>query len=205
MESETNKKRDKAATKQKLVEAAGRVILRDGFGGIGINSIAAEAGVDKVLIYRYFGGLDGLLKTYVAQKDYYSSINEEPVNGIEGALKYAEDIFTGQLKSILADKELQEILLWELSGKNNIATDLASKREAAGIHILKKIKKILPPHNNIDISAYSALIIGGIYYLALRSRTADVFNGIDLTSNRGWHRIEKAITGMLTLIKNGKD
>ena len=49
-------------TKERLVEAAERVLARDGHGGVGVNAVAAECGVDKVLIYRYFGGLPQLLQ-----------------------------------------------------------------------------------------------------------------------------------------------
>jgi len=56
--------RDSTKTKERLLEAVDDVLARDGFNGLGINALAREAGVDKVLIYRYFGGLSGLLKAY---------------------------------------------------------------------------------------------------------------------------------------------
>ena len=49
--------RDREATKARILGAVGVVLARDGFGAVGVNAIAKEAGVDKVLIYRYFGGL----------------------------------------------------------------------------------------------------------------------------------------------------
>ncbi|RJF88756.1 TetR/AcrR family transcriptional regulator [Oleomonas cavernae] len=51
--------RDRAATQARLVAAAGNVLARDGFAALGVNRIAVEAGCDKVLIYRYFGGWKG--------------------------------------------------------------------------------------------------------------------------------------------------
>ena len=41
-----------------LIEAVSTIITEEGFSKIGINKIARTAGCDKVLIYRYFGGLD---------------------------------------------------------------------------------------------------------------------------------------------------
>ena len=192
--------RDKEATKKKLLDSVGKVILRDGFAGIGVNSIAKEAGVDKVLIYRYFDGLDGLLKAYAAQKDYYNKpIDEEPAN-IGTVFLSAEKLLKGQLKHILADKELQEILLWELNTKNDVTISIAQNREKTGTAFIDKISKLVD-FEKFDLPAYSALIIGGIYYLTLRSRTADVFNGIDLTSEEGWERIGNAISSLLKLLK----
>ena len=43
--------RDRGQTQQILIGAVGRVLAKDGFVGLGINTIAREAGVDKVLIY----------------------------------------------------------------------------------------------------------------------------------------------------------
>ena len=48
-------------TEKKLLEAVSYIIENDGFTKIGVNRIANQAGCDKVLIYRYFGGLDRLL------------------------------------------------------------------------------------------------------------------------------------------------
>ncbi len=53
--------RDKEATKQRLIDAVGKILAERGFQNIGVNAIAKEAGVDKVLIYRYFDSLEGLL------------------------------------------------------------------------------------------------------------------------------------------------
>ena len=65
--------RDRAATEERILAAVGEVLARDGFGAIGINTIAREAQVDKVLIYRYFGGLPELLKTWGASGRFWPS------------------------------------------------------------------------------------------------------------------------------------
>ena len=57
------RRRDRAATEERILTAVGEVLARDGFAAIGVNAIAKQAGVDKVLIYRYFGGLPELLRT----------------------------------------------------------------------------------------------------------------------------------------------
>lgn len=54
-------RRNRPATEQKLLDAARSLTIEAGFPGCGINQVARLAGVDKVLIYRYFGDIDGLL------------------------------------------------------------------------------------------------------------------------------------------------
>jgi AcrR family transcriptional regulator len=190
-------KRDKEATKQKLIDAVSAIVLRDGFPAIGINSIAREAGVDKVLIYRYYGDLDGLLTAYVSQKDYFSNIKGvtaafEKIETREDVLRLSKAIFVGQFRDILVNRELQEIALWEMSASNSVTAALARAREEQGMSILKEIRKVTGK-TDADVPAMAALILGGIYYIVLRSRSVDVFNGIDLRSPRGWKRIEKSI------------
>lgn len=58
--------RDRAATEERILAAVGQVLARDGFAAGGVNAVAREAGVDKVLICRYFGGLPGLLRAWGA-------------------------------------------------------------------------------------------------------------------------------------------
>lgn len=41
---------------------------------MGINAIAARAGIDKVLIYRYFGGFDGLLESLAAEREIWPDV-----------------------------------------------------------------------------------------------------------------------------------
>ncbi len=55
-------KRNRQQTEKRIVDAAIALLAEEGFAGFGVNAVAARAGVDKVLIYRYFSGLDGLLE-----------------------------------------------------------------------------------------------------------------------------------------------
>ena len=62
--------RSKDMSKEKLIQAVGRVIAQVGFQSLGVNQVAREAGVDKKLIYRYFGGLRGLVAAYGQTVDF---------------------------------------------------------------------------------------------------------------------------------------
>ena len=60
----TRTPRDRDATRNASWRLSGRSWRKAAFSRRGINAIAARAKTDKVLIYRYFGGLDALLATY---------------------------------------------------------------------------------------------------------------------------------------------
>ena len=74
-------------TEKRLIEAVSKVIEEEGFTKIGINRIARQAQCDKVLIYRYFGGLDGLLVAWAKQYDFYSFAYSEFISQVEQATK----------------------------------------------------------------------------------------------------------------------
>lgn len=56
--------RSRIDTENRLLDAVGQLIVATGLNQIGINRISSHSGINKILIYRYFGGLDGLLKAY---------------------------------------------------------------------------------------------------------------------------------------------
>ena len=57
--------RDAAATRQRILEMATSEFARHGFAGGRVDRIAAAAGANKTLIYRYFGSKDGLFDAAV--------------------------------------------------------------------------------------------------------------------------------------------
>ena len=69
-------RRNKEQTKHSLVNAVGTVLSESGFSGLGVNAVAKAAGVDKVLIYRYFGSFDALCLAFAQSSDFWPSIEE---------------------------------------------------------------------------------------------------------------------------------
>ena len=53
--------RNAEKTRLRILETASRLLAMEGYESLGVNRIAAEAGIGKPLIYRYFGDLDGLV------------------------------------------------------------------------------------------------------------------------------------------------
>ena len=54
------RRRDAAATREAILEAATRRFATQGYGGAGVREIAADAGVTAALVNRYFGSKEGL-------------------------------------------------------------------------------------------------------------------------------------------------
>jgi AcrR family transcriptional regulator len=197
--------RDKEETKQKLIDAVGQIMIKGGYQDVGVNAVAKEAGVDKVLIYRYFDGLDGLLAEFADQQDYFSRLGEfvqmpETVETKSDAVELSKQVFIGQLRHARENTMLQQILLWELNETNPATQALAEKREAQGVSMLNELGKIVD-FEKADFPAIGNLILGGIYYLVLRSRNVKEYSGINLQSDEGWERMEHAIEQIMDMVR----
>jgi AcrR family transcriptional regulator len=59
------RRRDAAATRSAILEAATRRFAFQGYQGAGVREIAADAGVDAAMVNRYFGSKDGLFAEVV--------------------------------------------------------------------------------------------------------------------------------------------
>ncbi|MFP5209188.1 MAG: TetR/AcrR family transcriptional regulator [Acidobacteriota bacterium] len=70
------RRRNPAKTKEKILLAATRIFAQRGFDGARVDRIAAASGVNKQLIYHYFGSKDALF-TAVLESAYRSIRNEE--------------------------------------------------------------------------------------------------------------------------------
>jgi len=85
-------KRDRPATEQAILDAFEVVLERDGVLGLG--AVANEAGVNKVLIYRYFGDFPGLAKRWADESAIWPSALELIGNDPEAFAKLAMNLPT---------------------------------------------------------------------------------------------------------------
>lgn len=83
----------------------------------------------------------------------------------------------------------QEIMRWELFEENELTDALAEYRERHSLELLKQIDA--PPE--LDVPAIAAVLGAAQSYLILRAKTAKVYNGVDLRSEKGWKRIDRAL------------
>lgn len=192
--------RDRQATEERILAAVGTVLARDGFGRLGVNAIAREAGVDKVLIYRYFGGLPELLRTWGSSGRFWPRVadllGDDPAALLE--LPAAERLarFLSHFIAELRRRPLTlEILAAEVSERNELTAILEAEREAWGdeaARVLGGDAMARAPH----LAAVTVVIVAGLQYLMLRGRRLRLFGGFDLQSDAGWQAIDAALGEM---------
>lgn len=99
--------KDRDLTEKKILEAVGKIVEKDGFEAVGVNAVAAESGVSKVLIYRYFGSIDQLLAKYMEQNDFWLNYNFE--NLPQGNVKeFAKEIFRSYITMLRNSPALRD-------------------------------------------------------------------------------------------------
>jgi AcrR family transcriptional regulator len=188
--------RSKELTRQRLVDAVGRVLSEFGFQHLGVNQVAREAGVDKKLIYRYFGGLPGLIAEYGKTVHFWPSADEllgqdrdrvktMPPHELMGLF------FKRYLRAILNRPQTLEILAWEAIERNELTEPLEDIRARSALEFFELMGS--DPPEDVDLTAFVIIMAGAMNFLAVRSRFHRTLGGVDLQSEEGWERIDQTV------------
>lgn len=187
----------------RLIEAVSKIITEEGFSKIGVNKIARTAGCDKVLIYRYFGDLDGLITAWAKKHDFYIQAYDAFIDKVEtvsqvNLREITKEILLAQLHFTKESKMHQELLLWELSGglKFKAIRDL---REENG-HKLQKMLELKVDIKDLNISMYITLLIASINYVVLSTLEYSKFNGIDFSNDTSWTIYESTLCDYIDML-----
>jgi AcrR family transcriptional regulator len=203
-DNQQHNQKNRSETQAKLVKAVGEVLAERGFAKLGVNAVARQAGVDKVLIYRYFDDLDGLMQAYARSSDFWPSSIEllgdaearEQLKTIPFAKAFAM-VFRRYANALRSRPLTLEILSWETIERNALTIALEEVREAAALELMAFLSETNPP--SADWQAIANIFSGAIHYLAIRSRKITVFSGMNIADDEGWERL---ITSIEFLVEN---
>jgi len=187
--------RDKDATKARLIDAVGLLLASEGFGTLGVNAVASQAGVDKVLIYRYFGGMPGLLAAFGTSADFWPSIEEVLGDEQWETLPMGERWAAGLIRYAQALRKrpiTQEILAWELIEQNELCQILRDSRA----QWFEELMTHFPDdqdETDADLVATILLIVGAIHYFVVAGRLQTEFSGLPIATDSQWTEINAVI------------
>jgi len=183
--------RDSENTQNMIIEALGRILTERGFTGVGINAVAREAGVDKVLIYRYFGSMEGLLEAFRDRKELCPRVVDVLDEFPEGT-PLSTLVTRLLLKSGKAFREsslAQELARWELTEKNPLTVAFSRNMEQSELKSLKE-RGIHPDPETVTAVV---LLLSGLHYLTLRQSVKNPIMDMDLTDPEAVRRLEKVL------------
>ena len=201
--AESPRARDRDATESGIVDAAKTLIARKGYAALGVNAVAREAGCDKQLIYRYFGGLDGLIE----------AIGEEAANWVEAALAHCQpapgtdygeavqQFLVALLDALKEDDLMMQLIGWELTDRSPAVQRMAEVRSKAILErVVPMLRAARPPREGIDAPAANALLIGAVQHVAMAAAVQGGFAGMALSSEADWKRLKEALKSVVSSV-----
>lgn len=184
-------------TESKILEAVASIVESDGFEKLGINTIALKANVSKMLIYRYFGGLEELVARFIMQKDYWANTDTFIFNphSVGDSIK---SMFRNQIEQLRNDVTLRRLCRWELSCHNASIDRLRDKREENGCNLIKVVSR-LTGCSNSEVASLASILSASISYLTLIEDQCPTYNGIALQTDKGWEQIAQGVDMIVDL------
>jgi AcrR family transcriptional regulator len=188
--------RGRAGTEKVILAAAKGLLAEAGFQGFGINAIARRAGCDKQLIYRYFGGLEGLIEAIGADLSSWVGDNIPEDTGGMFLLTYGdlmERLALLFLDALRADPLMCRIVVWEVAESSETVRRLSDARNKALADWLNRMRGSLSAPKVVDVNAVNAVIIAAIQHLVLSAVTSGQFAGQPLKTKKDWEKVEAAL------------
>lgn len=191
--------RNRSRTEALIRTAARDVLAETGFQGFGVNAVARRAGCDKQLIYRYFGGIEGLVDAIGADLATWleDSLAGAPTSAPASYALLSERLILGFLEAFRASRLVQQIALWELADPSPLVARLTNARSAGMIRWMARTRGDLSPPPGIDAPALNALLIAALQQLALSAAATGAFAGLDLRTHADWERVRATAVGMI--------
>jgi AcrR family transcriptional regulator len=182
----------------------GAVLVKAGFGALSPSSVAQEAGVDKMLIYRYFGSFEGLIENIANGPGFFPGFDEvcdgDPVGmRAKPIQERATIVAENYARLLLARPVVLELMVWELVERNALTAIMETARETMGQRLGREIFDDAADPGFVN--AFFALLAAGVTYLALRRRKIRWFNGIDLRDDKGWDQLMAAVRRMAKVLE----
>lgn len=182
------KKQEATESRELLLRAVGEIIREQGYTALNASSVARRAGVARKMIYWYYKNFDGLLKTYIQDKDYWTEVFKK-IGKLRSPEKdtirdFMIKIFQEQFKHFLVEKEMQEFIKWQVSVKSPVLKEISEEREFQGA-ALAKLTDDFFRGSDVNLRAILSIILGGIYYVTWHAdKNGSPVCGIDINKDR---------------------
>lgn len=179
--------------REALLDAALRVLARDGYGQLTISAIAAEAGVTRPVVYDAYGGIDRLLHALLnrtQQRATASALALIPADGapveVDRWLVRAAD---GLLEAVQAEPETWRPVLDLIDGAPTVVRErIESTRVMLREFVADTLRASLEPGTDLDVEVIAHSLVALMEELARlalarpaeypKDRLLDAFAGI---------------------------
>ncbi len=202
-EGSITKVRNRASTERTIFLAARGLLAEEGFQRFGINAVARRAGCDKQLIYRYYGGLDGLIEAIGADLGTWVKDRIPEDTGGMFLLTYGdlmEKLAIYFMEALRDDPLVCKIIAWEVSQDTPQVRRLSEARTKALGKWLDRMRGSLTPPKGVDAATTNAILFAAIQHLVISAAVSGQFAGVALRTNKDWDKVASAICRLVRAI-----
>jgi len=189
------------ASEAALIEAFERVVQRNGLRNVGVNEVIKEAGIGKALLYRYFGGLPGLVRAWGEHRNVWPDMSEfrdlpdDPEADTRVLLKR---MILHHANALREDPVRVEIIAEQFMKPTPISEALQEIRAQLG----EEHQLIFLKHSAVrEHRSLVRFLMGAVSFLAMRAVKAPRYMGEDLGDDVAWgnamQEVEAIIDAML--------
>ncbi len=179
------------------------LIQENGFENLSIQEVCRKANLTYNTFYRNFATLDNLLDQFINQYDFWlnKSLNKEQLEQLGGEnflLLMFEKLYT----DLQENRVMQKLLVWGLSGQSDIPLTYSQLREEKSHAFIEYYSK-QGEELFIDMQAFIALMISGVYYMTLYSNNKiTTFMGLNFAENQNKQRFIEVIKQIIKIFYN---
>lgn len=187
-------RRTNIAIERDIMTTISKIVKEEGFSKLNLSYLSEKANVRVSVIERHFGSMEALLELYTQKHDYWLNDAVDVDNVAEK--ETLNNVATRFVDALWTNKELQQLMIWELIENNRITRKSAQRRELTILNIMPKYEAVI---NNPDANpkAVLAIIIAGIYHLILR-KDRSTFCGVDFKSKKGKQELITAVSSIFS-------
>jgi AcrR family transcriptional regulator len=187
--------------RQRLLEALGDLLARQGFDGLSLDVVAKAAGLERVVVLRHFQDLDDMVTAFGQSAAFWPTVAElredvaERFNAMPPRAQLAH-YFKATIRGLLARPRTLDILAWELMSRNRYTRLLEYPRVRAALEFFETVTGEVP--ETLDLTAVVAVLGGAAIFLTVRSRQSGVFGGLNLYDDTDRERVDRVLDLLLT-------
>jgi AcrR family transcriptional regulator len=194
-------------TEDAIIDAFGRLLVRDGVAGIGVNALIKEAAVGKKPLYDYFGGIAGVAEQWVQRRGIWPPLEEivgESMDEFErrGPVEKLRLINRHCATMLRANAPLCELLSGEFLRSSEMKEAVEHVRQLVRIDF-ERVLKSDPVLSGEDYLALNTIAYAATTYLALRAHCQPRFFGFDLSSETSWQVVMNMFDRVLDNAERG--
>mgnify|MGYP001107950323 CR=1 FL=1 len=195
-------RRDRHTTEETILAAFDAIMTREGVAGLGVNAVANEAGVNKVLIYRYFGGLPGLARHWASHSSFWPNtmelIGHDP--DAFAALTVPQrvrEVLCNYVDAIRCRPRTVEMLAAELLTPTDVTRALNDGLVRPGKGVSDYIQ-LETADRDIEDDVWKLIFMVNVMtaYLTIRERNNPNFLGMDLQDDDSWDFLRDTVMEM---------